>query len=154
MSRASISTKLAYFEACCKHSMRKYARRLYEVLLKTDTAPTRFWFAIASLGFAIDTIYSTNEISDKLMFAIAPEWAWVMLFTLNAIALLYGVFTKRYDTILLFFEGILGTALWMAAAFAHIYAHGSLDAVFAGGLIALWLLIRYPTHWEYSDGSE
>jgi hypothetical protein len=127
--------------------------RSIHMFVKENTIVARFWLATLSFFFAVDMLIDIGEPSDILMQLMAPAWCWATLFFVNSAALLYGVITKRYDTFLLILEGILGTALWFCAAFAHWYSQGAPDAITAGALMATWLLIRYPTHWEYTNGS-
>ena len=94
----------------------------------------------------------SREIDDIAMQAVAPVWVWVSGFAVNGAAVMYGVFVKKYGTPALLMEGVLGTGLWVAAAMAHAYGQGHPDITLIGALAALWLLIRYPTHWEYTDG--
>ena len=122
------------------------------LLLSADTAPSRFWFAMVSIFAGVNHIGSVSIAAGVLMVELAPNWVWCLLFNLHGVALLYGVITHRFNKALLFFEGILGATLWIATAAATTFANGKPDAAVAGAIIAIWLLIRYPTHWEYSDG--
>lgn len=129
----------------CRQNMR-------HLLLKADTAPTRFWVALASAGFSAEQVVDVTGISARLMQMFAPSWVWSALFAIHACALAYGIVTARFSKPLLFSEGILGAALWWGAALCHAVAYSSPDASIAGALIATWLLVRYPTHWECTDG--
>lgn len=123
------------------------------MFFKENTIVARFWLSVLGFFFAMDMLADVGEPADLIMLLMAPSWCWATLFLVNSTALLYGVITKRYDTILLVLEGVLGTTLWFTAAIAHWYSQGAPDAVTAGALMATWLLIRYPTHWEYTNGS-
>ena len=119
-----------------------YFKRLRSVL-RADTCPTRFWFALADLGMAVGML--VNYQITPLVFGCA------MLFVLHATALLYGVFTRRFSKHGLVFEGLLGAIIWLIAAAIQVIAMTP-NAIIAGAFIAIWLLVRYPTHWEYTDG--
>jgi len=117
-------------------------KRLRSVL-RSDTCPTRFWFAIADLGMALSMLLSNPS---SIWY-----FGWSMLFILHATALLYGVFTRRFSKHGLVFEGLLGATIWIITAGIQIIALTP-NAIIAGAFIAIWLLVRYPTHWEYTDG--
>ena len=117
-------------------------KRLRSVL-RSDTCPTRFWFAIADFGMAVGLF--ANYQATLLVFGCA------MLFVLHATALLYGVFTRRFSKRGLVFEGLLGATIWLIAAAIQVIAMTP-NAIIAGAFIATWLLVRYPTRWEYTDG--
>jgi len=119
-----------------------YLKRLRSVL-RADTCPTRFWFALADIGMAIGML-ANYQITLLVV-------SWAMLFVLHATTLLYGVFTRRFSKYGLVFEGLLGAIIWLIAAAIQIIAMTP-NATIAGAFIAIWLLVRYPTHWEYTDG--
>lgn len=134
--------------------MKRAYQNLVQLLVRADTVSVRFWFAIASISASLNHYTANHGSVATAMAALAPHGVWLSLFLLHGCALLYGVLTHKFGKTLLFLEGILGTALWVAAAFAVIQTKGMPDATLAGALIALWLLIRYPTHWEYTDGGK
>ena len=85
------------------------------------------------------------------MMQLAPGWFWGWGYLLHGVAMWYGVFTRKYNIVLLFLEGVLGVTLWVAMAAAIYIGQGSLGGTAAGSAIALWLLVRYPTHHEYDN---
>ena len=132
--------------------MKPVYARLKWLILQADTVAVRFWFSLAGLGFCVDTLSGPISAREHAMFLLAPQLVWFGLFALHACALLHGVFTKRFNTVLLMLEGVLGTALWGAVSVVTMLTQGGPNATVAGALIAFWLLVRYPTHWEYTDG--
>jgi hypothetical protein len=128
--------------------------RFIWILLKADTTTIRFWIIIFGICFGIDTLVNhDDDLIFYLMARLAPLSIWSALFFTHATAVVYGVMTRRFNTILLIGEGILGATLWSAVAVLNLYDHGAPDLLFGVALLALWLLLRYPTHWEYTDGS-
>lgn len=133
--------------------MSKYRERLHWLYYQSETAPVRFWFGAASLGFGSFMMFSHNVVNKDseyyFMIQLASPSAWAAMFFIHAISLWYGVITEKYNKFLLMSEGVLGTAVWFAAAASVAMYTGVLGGTFAGALIALWILIRYPTHWEW-----
>ena len=75
-----------------------FQSRIMTLLLTGDTALLRFWFALASLGFAwwvaTDPDYAQEHFM-AVQLAIPP--AQVAMFFVHGWATLYGVITKRFD---------------------------------------------------------
>lgn len=133
-------------------------RRLRDIWKRSETLAVRFWFGLASIGFGIFMAFANPvlEIDSHeyiYMLLLAPRDVWGALFVLHGIALLYGVITARFSNILLLLEGVLGCALWAVSAVAMTLSQGSPGPAIAGGAISVWLLTRYPTHWEYENDS-
>jgi len=121
-------------------------KRLVFALFNHDTVMVRFWFSIAAICAALDQAVDTIEAKDLIMQSLGPHLMWALLFAINASALMYGVITHKFNKVLLVAEGVLGAALWIAMAMAHIIVAGTCDVTAANALVAVWLLIRYPTH--------
>lgn len=130
-------------------------RRAIWLTLYSETVSSRFWFGLLSLGYASFMYFSDYAShpgsSYVLMFRIAPDWVWTLAFTLHGIALVYGAFTRKYSTFLLLLEGVLGIAVWTAAAAATTLEQGAPGGTTVGALIAFWVLVRYPTHHEWEQ---
>lgn len=131
--------------------------RLHWLVLHSQTTATRFWLGVASFGYA-SLLFSTKNIehtseSFHLMMQLAPAHIWAMCFSIHGIALWYGAVTRTFSQILLLVEGVLGSAIWVGAAASYAIAQGIFGPTAAGALIAIWLLVRYPTHWERDDGN-
>ncbi len=130
-------------------------QRALWLVLYAETTASRFWFGLLSLGYA--SFMSFSEYASHpgssyvLMFNIAPDWVWSLAFVIHGFALLYGAFTRKYSTFLLLLEGVLGVAVWSAAAAATTLEQGAPGGTTVGALIALWVLIRYPTHHEWES---
>ncbi len=131
--------------------------RLLWLAIYSETTSSRFWFGLLSLGYASFMSFSDYAAhpgsSYVLMFHIAPAWVWSLAFTTNGLALIYGAITRKYSTFLLLLEGVLGIAAWSAAAAATTIEQGAPGGTTVGALIALWVLVRYPTHHEWDHES-
>lgn len=127
--------------------------RMIWLTLYTETTSSRFWFGLLSLGYASFMFFSEYAShpgsSYVLMFKIAPDYIWSLAFVIHGLALIYGAFTRKYSTFLLILEGVLGVAVWSAAAAATTLEQGAPGGTTVGALIALWVLVRYPTHHEW-----
>lgn len=131
--------------------------RLTYIIWCSQTTAVRFWFALASLGFGSFFMFSETVHSPlseyKLMLQLAADWVWALCFTVNGLSLLYGILGKTYNRVLVVLEGLLGTVVWVASASAVVITQHAIGAHVVGGLIAFWILIRYPTHKEYKDAA-
>lgn len=129
--------------------------RLHWVLVLSQTGATRFWLGLASIGLSIFLYFSTTihePYSEyRLMILLAPDGLWALGFFIHGASLWYGVFTQTYNKLLLLLEGILGTVVWWACAITVSIAQQAPGAILSGACVALWLCIRYPTHWEYDN---
>ena len=132
--------------------MRRIYDRLRWLLLEAETAPTRLWLSLSGLLMASDVLVSSGQPEYKSLVILMPGAVWAALFITHGVSLMYGVLTRKYNKVLLVLEGILGTALWSSSAVIMFFFQGGPDATLAGACAAFWLLIRYPTHWEYTDG--
>ena len=86
-----------------------------------------------------------------IMLGLMRDEVWGLAFAINGFALMYGVLRRTYNLYLLWMEGILGTASWIAAAFCMTLAQRCARGVSMCRLIAAWILYRYPTHLGKED---
>ena len=123
--------------------------RVLRLLLEGDTALVRFWFALCSYGWAAFIFFATDQflLEHPESYHLARAEQLGVLFAVYATATMYGVVTRRFSVPLLFVEGALGTFLWGGIGIVDMLAQGSVGPAFGGGLIALYLLMRYPTHY-------
>ena len=129
-------------------------RPLIKALVSDDTIQLRFFFAIVSFGWV------SYILSDRAAFALhhpyvveymtTPEKLGTLFFTYSC-ALMYGAITGRFSFILLLIEGYLGVFLWMGVGIADWVQQGAPGPAFFAGLIAAFLLARYPTHYTRSN---
>jgi ABC-type transport system involved in multi-copper enzyme maturation permease subunit len=135
--------------------MKRLLARARWLALSSQTVACRFWFGFTSLGFGSFLIFSGavhNPNSEyRYMIQLASDEVWAAGFVVYGIALLYGVFTRSFSKIQLYLEGVLGVAVWAGGGIAVSLAQGTPGAMSVGALLAFWLLVRYPTHWEYFD---
>ena len=129
--------------------------RIAYLLLTADTALLRLWFALCSFGWVVWLMF------DKEFSVIHPHAAAIvkgdlhllmLLFFIHGSAVLYGVKTKRFSITLLFCEGLLGVFLWLGTGIAEWMTQGVPGPSIVAGLISMFLLARYPTH--YSGGQD
>ena len=131
--------------------------RLYWLFRYSPTTAVRFWFGLASLGMASFMVFSpTVHLPNNeyvIMLGLMRDKVWGLAFAINGFALMYGVLRRTYNLYLLWMEGILGTASWIAAAFCMTLAQGAPGASVCAALIAAWILYRYPTHLGKEDAT-
>jgi hypothetical protein len=128
--------------------------RISWILFKADTSVVRFWFSIATIIFGITYLVpNANVLPHHYMEKLASHRTWGFLFLVNGLSMIYAVMTRRYDKILLILEGVLGFVLWVSFSTLYMYFTQSIVPAMACAFISFWLLLRYPTHWEYTDGS-
>ena len=141
-----------------------FCRRLYEVfhyihviLFTHQTTNTRFFFGLTSIFFGIFMTFSPtvhNNLSEYVMMRqIAPHEIWGIGFIISGSAMLYGLLFNTCSKLLLLLEGTLSVAVWVGSAYAVVVTQKTLGAQCIGALIALWIYVRYPTHWERVDGN-
>ena len=133
-----------------KHWVRPLVNsRLLGTLLVGETAVTRFWFSLCSLGCAIAIMFDPNyAVSHPGTMQLASVNAQGLLFMLHFAAMFYGVITRRYSTVLLLLEGVLGVFIWFGFGLAEALHRGTPGPLVIGGILAFFLLLRYPTHYE------
>jgi hypothetical protein len=131
------------------------SNRLRYIIWCSQTSAVRFWFGLTSIGFGSFFMFSAtvhHPLSEyNLMLKLASDWVWALCFVLNGFSLLYGIVFATYNRLLVVLEGLLGTVVWVASASAVVITQQSIGAHVVGGLIAFWILIRYPTHKEFKD---
>lgn len=152
------------FDLCynCANLMKSWGRltwhRIVLLTLYSETIASRFWFGLLSIGYASMLAFSTSPHAVNspylLMFDLAPDWVWIVGFTTHGLSLIYGAFTRKYNTFLLLLEGVLGVACWSAAGATTTIAQGAPGGTTVGALISLWVLVRYPTHHEWENNEE
>lgn len=130
--------------------------RMYWLFRYSQTSAVRFFFGLASIGMASFMGFSTTVHNPDneyvVMLGLMRDDVWALIFFLNGAALVYGVISRHYNLLLLWFEGILGMAAWIAAAFCMTIAQGTPGAAVCGALIASWICYRYPTHLGRENG--
>jgi hypothetical protein len=147
-----------FFSKKCVHCGDKVSwlrNRLQFIILEEQSTTTRLFFGLATFFFGIFFLtarsleFYSNEYT--FMFSLAPAWLWGIGFMLNGSALIVGAVTNKYSKIQLFLEGVLGVVVWIGSAYAVVVTQRAVGAHVIAGLIAFWIYIRYPTHWEGID---
>lgn len=152
--------KLFILDLCkpCWKNFQVIWYRLKVVLWTSETSSVRLWFGLVSIFFAVfihsSPLFDYYNAEYHLMITLAPHWIdprvfWSTLFVVHGTALLYGVIYRRFNTLLLVLEGLLGLAIWGSSALRVFEAQGTIGAHTIAACIALWILTRYPTHAEY-----
>lgn len=134
-------------------ALRVIRHPLFKAIASDDTTQTRIFFSMVSFGWVL------YILADKIGFAarhpnvaeyVANPSTLAILFSVYACAVFYGACTGRFSFILLLIEGFLGVYLWMGVGIADALGQGAPGPTFFAGLIALFLLARYPTHYTRS----
>lgn len=125
------------------------------LLLRTgDTRLLRIFFSLGSIGFVLWSLFDKDFAAEhQYMLALANHnrYLFATAFAVHAISTFYGVLTKRYSIPLAFTEALLGWFLWLGGGIAEAVEQGAPGPMLlSGGLLATFLLIRYPTHNEES----
>ena len=129
--------------------------RILAALLFGKTETLRIFFAACSFGWGFWALTDPKfpvEHASTLAFVPLPQLG--ILFIVHAVAVWYGVNSERYNVVLLFIEGLLGAFLWIGVGVAEAKGQGTLGPTLFGGLTALFLLIRYPTHYAGSRNAD
>lgn len=121
-------------------------RSLTYILLKSETSAIRFWFGLATIFFGIFLLANPQSQWEYVItYIILPHWVWGIGFLMTGSAMLYGSLASKLSTLSMFFEGILGTILWVGVAVSSMMSQGSPGAVTIAALMSVWLAIRYPS---------
>lgn len=131
----------------------KVNNRILATLLFGKTELLRIFFALCSFGWgfwALTDAKFSAEHATTVSFVPLPQLG--ILFMVHSVAVWYGVKTQRYNVFLLFIEGLLGAFLWIGVGIAEAKGQGTIGPTLFGGVCALFLLIRYPTH--YTGGRD
>ena len=138
----------------CPDWLRQFYLRMDFILFKDQSTTSRLWFGFVTFMFGFffalaPTVH--NELSEyQLMMKLAPDWVWALGYWINGAALMHGAYTNRYSKLKLMLEGTLGVVIWVGSAYAVTVTQGSIGAHAAGAMVAFWIYVRYPTHWEGS----
>lgn len=126
--------------------------KLMRMLLIGNTNLLRFFFSLCSFGFAAWVMFDPNyPIQHPYAVTLASPHAQGLLFMVHGFAMMHGVVTGRYSHVLLFMEGVLGVFLWCGIGVAETLQQRTPGPLIMASLIALFLLIRYPTHYGVVD---
>lgn len=119
--------------------------RLCYVFLRSETVAVRAFFGILSFAYGLyipHTIYFA-EYGSALLWM--PAWLWALLFHAHSAALWFGIFTRKFNAVMLALEGVLGVFVWVALGLATTMAQGIPGPTLAATPVAIWILVRYPT---------
>lgn len=131
--------------------MKVIRNRVLSALLFGKTENLRVFFALCSFGWGLWVLTDSRfEAEHAATVAFVPIPQLGILFLVHGFAMFYGVWTGRYSVWLLFLEGLLGAFLWVGVGIAESYGQQAIGPTLFGGLCALFLLIRYPTHYAGS----
>lgn len=138
----------------CPAWLQRFKNRMEHILFIEQSTTTRLWFGIVTVLFgtfmALSHEVENNHSEYVLMLQLAPHWLWAWAYIVNGCAYIFGAYTNKYSKLQLMLEGTLGVTVWVGSAYAVSVAQGVIGAHAGGALIAFWLYVRYPTHWEGS----
>lgn len=118
------------------------------LILFGETRLLRLWFGLLTTFFSLFVLLGASDRWEyQLTFELLPPIVWAIMFVYSGSALVYGAITCRYNKILLFLEGILGSLAWTAFSITSMISQGSPGAITMVALINIYLLIRYPV-WQ------
>jgi hypothetical protein len=129
--------------------IRPFLTALRDSIVWDSTLPTRFWFALADLFFAMYMMTPVAIDDFAVMDTAIPMMShsmWATLFAIHGLALLRGI-TGRYGFVALLFEGVLGVGIWGITAITHAMVQGMPGVTSVMLLMQIWLLWRYPRRW-------
>lgn len=132
-----------------------FKNRMHFIIFEEQSTTTRLFFGFVTFLFGIfffnvsPTYWATGEYA--YMMKLAPWWLWGTGFLVNGIAVMIGAYTNKYSKPQLLLEGVLGVVVWIGSAYAVVVSQNTIGAHVAAGLIAFWIYVRYPTHWEGKD---
>lgn len=138
----------------CPQWIKDFKNRMNFILFIERSTNSRMLFGAVTWMFGWFFAFSHTVHSDLseyvLMMKLAPDWLWAIGYWLNGSAVMYGAYTNKYSKLQLMLEGTLGVVVWVGSAYAVSVTQGVIGAHAGGALIAFWLYVRYPTHWEGS----
>lgn len=138
-----------------KTCARNFKTRMHFIIFEEQSTTTRMFFGLATFLFGVfflnasSTYWSHGEYA--FMMKLAPYWLWGTGFLINGAAVMIGAYTNKYSKPQLMLEGVLGVVVWIGSAYAVVVSQNTIGAHVAAGLIAFWIYVRYPTHWEGKD---
>jgi hypothetical protein len=131
---------------------RELVQSFVRMFLTADTRLMRFWFALCSIGYAnwvfFDDHYSVLHPSIN-NFVDVQMLPW--LFLTHACVSIYSVLSEKTNTYFLFLEGVLGVFLWLVTGISETTDQGSLGPNLIASFMAIYLLVRYPTHYRHDS---
>lgn len=99
--------------------------RLCDLLLHSDTTPTRFGLALAALFWMIGLLLPGNTVDRPVyrnMAMVAPDLVWALLWSVYSAAMFWRVFTVRTGSVWPFVINAYGLALWGFTSFSIAFA--------------------------------
>lgn len=118
--------------------------RLRYVLFGSETTATRFWFGLVSIGFGLFCSQINGHWEYAVAVQIMPPLVWSALFILYGATVVTGVFTQYYSAPLLGVK-LVGVFCWTAMGITTSIAQHTIGATVFGSLVAMWIVMRYPT---------
>lgn len=119
--------------------------RLKYVLMESETVAVRWWMGLVSLGYAAFLPFVDSHFEYSVSLQLMPSWMWSTLFVITGVSLIQGVISRRYNLLGCAMEGVLSTITWVSLGITTSISQGIPGATMVASLIALWILVRYPT---------
>ncbi len=119
---------------------------LREILAHESTRALRLALGAGAVLFGMFLMLgAVNHFEYAVTFSVMPAWAWGGLFVVHGVALVTGALSKQYSLGHLFFEGFLGSLLWLFVAITSMMSQGSPGAITICPIVCGWLVVRYPS---------
>ena len=125
--------------------------RLRYVLLESETVAVRWWMGLVSLGYAAFLPFVDSHFEYSVSLQLMPSWMWSLLFVISGASLIQGVISRRYNLLGCALEGVLSSLTWVALGITTSISQGIPGATMVASLIALWILVRYPTWIDHTQ---
>lgn len=125
--------------------------RLRYVLLESETVAVRWWMGLVSLGYAAFLPFVDSHFEYSISLQLMPSWLWSLLFVITGASLIQGVISRRYNLIGCALEGVLSSITWVSLGITTSISQGIPGATMVASLIALWILVRYPTWVDHTQ---
>lgn len=128
---------------------RTIGERLCDLLLHSDTTPTRFGLAIAGMFWAIALLVPGSTVDRPVYhhMSIAPDAVWAAFWVVYAAAMFWRVFDTCARRAWPFVVNAVGLALWGYTSFSIMftltvpYPAGTAPTI-ACLLAAFWIFVR------------
>ena len=123
-------------------------------VLTGDTRMLRFWFSIFSLVWVFMLLSDNHHHVQFVASIVASPEIIAFFMIIYSASLMYGIFTEKFNDGLLLLEGVLGTFIWGSLAISDIFEYQYIGMTSFGGIVALYLLIRYPFEYNKRKSDE
>lgn len=142
--------------------------RWQQLLWNTDLMAIRFILAIGAISWGIAMLCNPNTTLISNMLAILPAYAWISLWLMQGLIMLWSLICNKSPKITLWVDAVLGTLLWSISTIAcllyqypgvvtletiveYYKVPPSLIPNIGLALASWWVLVRHYTEGEPDD---